>query len=171
MKTMDVNSAAIITEPKGEGVDERSKRAARRALRIPPAHGENADPGQGEGAESEELDVSYGLDRAWRAEDLEQVLRAGPAEQHPHQIKADRSRIRSDDIAQVEASDQPAARIGEEHVQEENRRQQVERDSDRERHIGGRPVKRRQEVDEAGSDHRSPKRLSGRRHQATDRRR
>ncbi len=84
---------------------------------------------------------------------LEQVARPEVTEMHSNQLQCDRRDIRRRDQALHGPSPQPSVREGEEDMQEEHRRQQVERLSECVGDIARCPHERRREVDEARGDH------------------
>ena len=152
-------------QPEGERIDEQRERAAQRpARRACGRRGRRRRHRQSALTARAERAAPPGQPWVWR--ELEQVMRARSRRTSSGRAGArsrSRTRPRRDPL---EPRSQPAARVREEDVQEEHRRQQVERLPDRERDVVGRPREVTTKLTKPAAIISGPKRLSGRRHQA-----
>jgi hypothetical protein len=80
------------------------------------------------------------------------IVRPVVSRGHPNELEHDRNDVRRRDEAPHEPALQPPIRKCKKDVQEENRRQQVERLPKRVQDVSARPAQRRKEVDEPGDD-------------------
>ena len=80
------------------------------------------------------------------------IVRPEVAGGHPDELEHDRNDVGGRDEAPHEPALQPPVRKRQKDVQEENRRQQVERLPKRVQDVSARPGQRRKEVDEPGDD-------------------
>ena len=149
-----------------EGVGEKRQRPAQRAARAQPAGDQDANPGQAVRADERELDPRGGQGGVGVRGDLEQVLRAEVAERHANELERDRGHVRGDDEPPLEPPVQVPAREGEEHVEEDDRRQEVEGLPEREHEIVGCPGEAARKFANPAAIMSGPNRLAGRCHQA-----
>ena len=94
--------------------------------------------------------------RPWFAESSSRLRGPKPPKAMPEELEPDRGRVGGAHETALEARLQPAAREGQEHVQEEHGRKQVEDLPDREGDVVRRPRERRDVVHEARHDHQRP---------------
>ena len=118
-------------ETQGERVDEQRQRAAPRPSGTTAAGGEGDDSEQRERAERGELDALHLRRGCGRSRDLEQVVRPEAAQHHRDEVQAECRGVRRRDQQAFRATLETAAREGQEHMEEEHRRQEVEQDPDR----------------------------------------
>ena len=109
-------------EREQERVGQELDRAARWARFASPAMREDRDAHQRARAQRDQLCLQQQLCRARLAGDLEDVVLAEAAEQHPDELQAERRHIREQDERPVERSLDSAGGICEEQMQEERGR-------------------------------------------------
>jgi hypothetical protein len=114
---------------------------------------EEDDSGETQATEYDELHLQQREGPFRLGRDLEQVVRAEPAQSHPDELHAQRRDVPGSDECAIDPPREAPRRKGEEHVQEEHRGKQVERDPDSEREREVRRREAREEPDEPRSDH------------------
>jgi hypothetical protein len=109
-------------ERERKGLEEHLTGTAQRASSTPLTGEENPDTRQKERSEQNRLTPPESFADARLLCDLEQVVRAEAAEQHPGELGHDGDRVRGTDQDSLSAPLEPTGRIGEENVQEQDRR-------------------------------------------------
>jgi hypothetical protein len=122
-------------EREREGIHEHGERAAQRPSCLPSTNGEHAHAGQARSAHNRELNIPYHLFRSGIRPALEQVVRTEPPEIHPNQLEPDRRPVRCHKQRPYKPSPQATVGEGEEDMQEQHGRYQVDGLPDRVRNI------------------------------------
>ena len=143
-------------ERQGERAEQELLRMTQRASATPSADEQDGDPAEGERADGDHLDSPQRDDGIRLVGDDDQVLRPEPAEYHAEHLDPDGRHVRRGDQRPFEPGLQATARIGEEDVEEEHRREEPERLSDRVGHRGRAGRERGQKRRESRGDQQRP---------------
>ncbi len=142
-------------EPERERVHDENARATHRPASASPACQEDGHAGKAEAAHRQERNAKPEERCVRVGGDLEEVVRTESAERHPDHLQDHSRDIRARDEGTLRGPGQVSRRERQEHVQEEDRRQKIERLAEGERQVVRRPRQRRDEVREPRRDHQS----------------